>query len=127
VQVYGLLNVFNIGLVCRDLSENWAFFGANLRALEGMKHEASFGQHLSTYGVATVNRIDKIIGLFGRILSLLQGSFANETYNFFDPTNQSHPIGLFCGRIRGLESTNMGFVCRDIYEYRALLRRYKGF
>jgi len=43
-------------------------------------------------GVATVSRIDKIIGLFCRILSLLLGSFAKETYNFIDPTNQSHPI-----------------------------------
>ena len=44
------------------------------------------------YGVATVSRIDKITGLFGRIASLLQVSFAKETYNFIDPTNQSHPI-----------------------------------
>jgi len=44
------------------------------------------------YGVATVSMIDKIIGLFCRILSLLYGSFAKETYNFIDPTNQSHPI-----------------------------------
>jgi len=27
-----------------------------------------------------------------RMLSLLQGSFTKETYNFIDPTNQSHPI-----------------------------------
>jgi len=127
VQGYGPLKGCNIGLVCRDSYEDWVFFGANLRSLEGMKHEACFGQHLSTYGVATVNRIDQIIGLFCRILSLLQGSFARETFNLFDPTNQSHPIGLFCGRIRGLEWTNMGFVCRDIYEYSSLLRKYKGF
>ena len=44
------------------------------------------------YGVATVSRIDKTIGLFCRILALLKGSFAQETYNFIDPTNQSHPI-----------------------------------
>ena len=44
------------------------------------------------YGVATVSRIDKIIGLFCRVSSLLLGSFAKETYNLFDPTNQSHPI-----------------------------------
>ena len=31
-------------------------------------------------------------GLFCRILSLLQGSFAKETYNFKEPTNRSHPI-----------------------------------
>ena len=44
------------------------------------------------YGVATVSRIDKIIGLFSRIASLLQVSFAKETYYFIDPTNCSHPI-----------------------------------
>ena len=46
-----------------------------------------------TYGVPTVSSIDQIIGLFCRISSLLQVSFAKETYNFIDPTNQSLPIG----------------------------------
>ena len=46
----------------------------------------------SHYGVATVSRIDKIIGLFCRIASLLWVSFAKETYNFIDPTCCSHPI-----------------------------------
>jgi len=32
------------------------------------------------------------MGLFCRILSLVLGSFAKETYNLIDPTNQSHPI-----------------------------------
>ena len=40
------------------------------------------------YGVATVSRIDKIIGLFCRILSLLWGSFAKEAYDLIDPTNR---------------------------------------
>jgi len=44
------------------------------------------------YGVATVSKIDKITGLFCRISSLLYGSFAKVTYDFIDPTNQSHPI-----------------------------------
>ena len=47
---------------------------------------------LARYGVATVSRIDKLQVSFCRILSLFQGSFAKETYNFIDPTNQSHPI-----------------------------------
>ena len=47
--------------------------------------------HLSD-GLATVSRIDKIIGLFRRVLSLLKGSFAKETYDFINPINQSHPI-----------------------------------
>ena len=44
------------------------------------------------YGVATISRRLKMIGLFCRISSLLQGSFAKETYHFIDPTNRSHPI-----------------------------------
>ena len=46
----------------------------------------------TSYGVATLSRIDKIISLFCKILSLLQGSFAKDTYNLIDPTDQSHPI-----------------------------------
>ena len=34
--------------------------------------------------MATISRIDKIIGLFGRIASLLWGSFAKETYDVVD-------------------------------------------
>ena len=52
--------------------------------------------HVCTYvyghGVATISRLLKIIGLFCRISSLLQGSFAKETYDFKEPTNRSHPI-----------------------------------
>jgi len=55
--------------------------------------------HRYVYRVATVSRIDKIIGLFCRILSLLLGSFAEETYNLIDPTNQSHPIPRTCMQI----------------------------
>jgi len=43
------------------------------------------------YGVATISRLLNIIGLFGRISSLLWGSFAKETYIFKEPTNHSHP------------------------------------
>jgi len=37
-------------------------------------------------GVATISRIDKIIGLFRRIASLVWGSFAKETYDSIDLT-----------------------------------------
>jgi len=46
----------------------------------------------SGYGVATIGMLNKIIGLFCRIASLLYGSFAKETCNFKEPTNYSHPI-----------------------------------
>jgi len=44
------------------------------------------------HGAATISRLLEIIGLFCRILSLLQDSFAKETYHFKEPTNRSHPI-----------------------------------
>jgi len=50
---------------------------------------------IQNYGVATVSRINKMIGLFCRILSLLWGSFAKETCNFIDPTNLRHPINIY--------------------------------
>ena len=50
------------------------------------------------YGVATIGRLLKIAGLFCRIQSLLQGSFAKETYHFKEPTSCSHPIVRTCSR-----------------------------
>ena len=46
----------------------------------------------------------KIIRLFGEYRSLLQGSFAKETYTFKEPTSGSHPIGMeryvyLCGKV----------------------------
>jgi len=40
----------------------------------------------------THTQTNTIVGLICRIASLLQGSFAKETYDFINPTNQSHPI-----------------------------------
>jgi len=56
-----------------------------------------YGLHIihitcSTYGVATISRLLKIIGLFYRISFLSQGSFAKETYDFKEPTTCSYPI-----------------------------------
>ena len=47
---------------------------------------------LFVYGVAMISRLLQIIGLFCRVSSLLQGSFAKETYNFKEPTHRRHPI-----------------------------------
>ena len=71
----------------------------------------------------------KMIGLFGRISSILWGSFAKETYNFKEPTSGSHPIVicLYRGRrtyvnayvrahwlCRGVSV----FVCTRVYVHR---------
>jgi len=49
-----------------------------------------------SYGVATISRLLKMIGLFCRISSFLQVSFAKENYNFKEPTNRSHFISARC-------------------------------
>jgi len=61
------------------------------------------------YGVAMVSRIHKNIGLFCRIASLLQGSFAKETYNLIDPTNCSHPI-----------TRTFRIMCMELFLHKAL-------
>jgi len=69
------------------------------RASENLQHTATHCNTLqlltsqkSDYGVPTISRLLKIIGLFCRISSLLWVSFAKETYNLKEPTNRSHPI-----------------------------------
>ena len=44
------------------------------------------------YGVASISRLLKIIGLFCRISSFLYVSFAKETCDFKEPTSRSHRI-----------------------------------
>jgi len=61
-----------------------------------MYTEYIWSVYLCRYGVATISRLLKMIGLFCRILSLLWVSFAKETYHFKEPTNRSHPI--LCAR-----------------------------
>ena len=48
----------------------------------------------TSYGVASIHRLLKIVGLFCRISALLQGSFAKQTYDFKAPTHRSHPISI---------------------------------
>jgi len=44
------------------------------------------------YGVASVSRIDKIIGLLCKRALYKRRYSAKETYNFIDPTDRSYPI-----------------------------------
>ena len=69
------------------------------------------------YGVATVSRIDKVIGLFCRIASLLQGSFAKEAYNLIDLTNQSHPVYI-CMQYRLLHLECHSLQCIHMHMHR---------
>ena len=73
------------------------------------------------YGVATISRLLKIIGLFCRISSLLYSSFAKETYNFKEPTNCSHPISKYAKRLRKFAQR----LCSYLY-MRTLLKYVKS-
>jgi len=78
----------HFGLVSKKTNFEWA--GANNTGR--VRHPPHSKKLCVRYGVTTMSRLLKIIGLFCRISSLLQGSFAKETCNFKEPTNRSHPI-----------------------------------
>ena len=61
------------------------------------------------YGVTTISRLLKIIGLFCRISSLLYGSFAKETYDFKEPTTRSNPISLSPAPLVGQDLVRVDF------------------
>jgi len=48
------------------------------------------------YGVATISRLLKIIGLFCKRALQKRPIFFKETYNLKEPTNRSHPISCIC-------------------------------
>jgi len=60
-----------------------------------------------SYRATTISRLLKIIVLFCRISSLLQGSFAKETYNLKEPTDRSHPIWVFAPLHRTFTQTGL--------------------
>ena len=76
--------------------------------------------------MATISRIDKIIGLFCRIASLLWGSFAKETYDFIDPTSISHPIASQMTRVTGIYTRDMthSYVRHDSFVHATTTHSY---
>ena len=62
--------------------------------VERKEERASLRLHAeeSRYGVATISRLLKIIGLFCKRDLLKRRHSAKEMYNFMEPTNRSHPI-----------------------------------
>jgi len=61
------------------------------RQLGLFTHKMCVKRPSTGYGVASISRLLKIIGVFCNRSILLQGSFAKETYNFKEPTHRSHP------------------------------------
>jgi len=74
------------------------------------------------YVVAMISRLPKIIGLFCSISSLLQVSFAKETYNLKEPTSRSHPISFSLENMsnetinESHHVTHMNQPCQKTYE-----------
>ena len=57
-----------------------------------MMWDCTLGDTLKSYGVATISRLLKMIGLFCKRALQKRLRFSKETYNFKEPTNRSHPI-----------------------------------
>jgi len=57
-------------------------------------HEQEDAFSKESYGVATISRLLKTIGLFCKRALQKRLHSAQETYNFKEPTNRSHPIAL---------------------------------
>jgi len=68
---------------------------------------------ISSYGVATVSRIDQIIGLFCKRDLRKRRYSAKETYNFIDPTDRSHNIWAdsYVDRSDAYDYAHFSFVC----------------
>ena len=66
--------------------------------------------------MATIGRLLKLIGLCYRISSLLQGSFAKETYDFKELTNRSHAILNFISTYNVLMKLSMAWLRLVTYE-----------
>ena len=65
--------------------------------------------HSICYGVASVSRIDKNIGLFCKRDLYERLYSAKETYDLIDPTNRSHPIYTFISAYYSIYYTHCGF------------------
>jgi len=64
--------------------------------LQRAAKEPTAHQCLARYGVAWISWLLKIIDLFCKRALYERRYSAKETYNFKEPINRSHPIGLFC-------------------------------
>jgi len=64
------------------------------------------------YGVATVSRIDKIIGLFCKRALQKRRYSAKDTYILIDPTDRSHPILKECVNVNNGDNESVEFLHR---------------
>jgi len=71
------------------------------------------------YGVASISRLLKIIGLFCKRAWLKRRYSAKETYDFKEPTNRSHPI--FDYVVQGGEDPQDALSCRSFYAKEPLI------
>jgi len=86
------------------------------------------------YGVATISRLHKIIGLFCKRALLKRRYSAKETYDFKEPTNRSHPMSsrlYHTNKIRDILiqlyyilRVNTSYAC--IYSHRYTFPEFQG-
>jgi len=64
------------------------------------------------YGVASIRRLLKIIGLFCKRALQKRRYSPKETYNFKEPTNRSHPIAPVHTHLQSTSCTCMNDICK---------------
>jgi len=82
------------------------------------------------YGVATIGRLLKMIGLFCQRALEKRRYSAKETYNFKEPTNHSHPICgcLYIYSLNVLPSlSNVSHICFQICAFTSIFCQYTPF
>ena len=68
------------------------------------------------YGVATISRLLKMIGLFCKRALLKRLHSAKETYHFKEPTNRSHPVATLARHYKILKSQLDGHFIYGIWK-----------
>jgi len=69
------------------------------------------------YGVATISRLLKMIGLFCKRALLKRLHSAKETYHFKEPTNRSHPVATLARHYKILKSQLDGHFIYGIWKW----------
>jgi len=72
---------------------------------------------ICVYGVASVSRIDKIIGLFLQKSPIKESTFCKRGQNFIDPTDRSQPIPFILRRERSTCIDQNGFVFGNLRKW----------
>jgi len=89
------IHILDMCLFCKRAQQKRLYSAKetyNFKEPANGKYVYTHSRYVYTYGVATISRLLKIIGLFCKRALYKRLYFAKETYNFKETTNRGHPI-----------------------------------